>query len=73
VREVPAALHLIIAGGLVCAYGALLLASIGTSDAATGTLVAYGLAFTVRGVVTSPPGPAYSAAAGREADGDRAA
>jgi hypothetical protein len=31
---------LMVAGGLACAYGALILASIGTSDTATGTLVA---------------------------------
>ena len=45
-----ATLLLIIAGGLACAYGALILASIGTSDTATGTLVAYGLTFAVPGV-----------------------
>jgi hypothetical protein len=32
---------LILAGGLACAYSALILASIGTSDTATGALVAY--------------------------------
>ena len=45
-----AALMLMIAGGLACAYGALILASIGTSDTATGTLVARGLTFAVPGV-----------------------
>jgi hypothetical protein len=45
-----AALLLMFAGGLACAYGALILASIGTSDTATGTLVAYGLTFAVPGV-----------------------
>jgi hypothetical protein len=41
---------LMVAGGLACAYGALILASIGTSDTATGTLVAYGLSFAGPGV-----------------------
>jgi hypothetical protein len=49
---VPALLAtlLILAGVLGCAYGALILASIGTSDTATGALVAYGLTFAVPGV-----------------------
>ena len=49
-RAPLATLLLIVAGGLACAYGALILASIGMSDTATGTLVAYGLAFAVPGV-----------------------
>jgi hypothetical protein len=54
---------LILAGGVACAYGALILASIGTSDTATETLVAYGLTFAIPGrrcsrrrhVATAPP------------------
>jgi hypothetical protein len=47
---------LILAGGLACAYGALILASIGTSDTATGALVAYGLTFAVPGVAAVAAG-----------------
>ena len=55
-RAFLAALLLIIAGGLACAYGAVILASIGTSDTATGALVAYGLAFAVPGVAAVAAG-----------------
>jgi hypothetical protein len=41
---------LILAGGLACAYGTLVLASIGSSDTATEALVAYGLIFVVPGI-----------------------
>jgi hypothetical protein len=51
-----ATLLLMIAGGATCAYGALILASIGTSDTATGTLVAYGLTFAVPGVAAVAAG-----------------
>jgi hypothetical protein len=47
---------LILTGGLACAYGALIFASIDTSDTATGALVAYGLAFAVLGVVAVATG-----------------
>jgi hypothetical protein len=50
VRALFAAL-LIIAGGLACAYGVLIFASIDTSDTATGTLVAFGLTLVLPGVV----------------------
>ena len=55
-RALLAPLLLMIAGGLACAYGALILASIGTSDTATGTLVAYGLTFAVPGVAAVAAG-----------------
>ena len=55
-RALLATLLLILAGGVVCAYGALILASIGTSDTATGTLVAYGLTFAVPGVAAGAAG-----------------
>jgi hypothetical protein len=45
-----AATLLILAGGLACAYGTLLLASIGSSDTATEELVAYGLIFILPGL-----------------------
>ena len=45
-----AALLLILAGGLACAYGALIFASIDTSDTATGALVVFGLTFALPGV-----------------------
>jgi hypothetical protein len=51
-----ATLLLIIVGGLACAYGGLILASISTSDTATGTLVAYGLTFAVPGVAAVAAG-----------------
>jgi hypothetical protein len=41
---------LILAGGLACAYGALVLASIGSSDTATEALVVYGLVFVAPGI-----------------------
>jgi hypothetical protein len=56
VRAVFDALLLIIAGGLACAYGALILASIGTFDTATGALVAYGLTLAVPGVAAVAAG-----------------
>jgi hypothetical protein len=56
VRALLAILMLIIAGGLACAYGVLILASIGASDTATGTLVAYGLTFAVPGVAAMVAG-----------------
>jgi hypothetical protein len=43
------ALVLILTGCLACAYGALIIASIDTSDTATGALVAYGLTFAIPG------------------------
>jgi hypothetical protein len=45
-----AAMLLILVGGLACAYGTLVLASIGSSDTATEALVAYGLIFVVPGI-----------------------
>jgi hypothetical protein len=45
-----AAMLLVLAGGLACAYGTLVLASIGSSDTATGALVAYVLIFVVPGI-----------------------
>jgi drug/metabolite transporter (DMT)-like permease len=45
-----AGLVLMLAGGLACAYGTLILASIGSSDTATETLVAYGLIFVLPGM-----------------------
>ena len=45
-----AGLLLMLAGGLACAYGALILASIGSSDTATDSLVAYGLVFVLPGI-----------------------
>jgi lipopolysaccharide export LptBFGC system permease protein LptF len=51
-----ATLLLILAGGLACAYGALILASIGSSDSDSGTLVSYGLAFLVPGIVAIAAG-----------------
>jgi hypothetical protein len=56
VRALVATLLLIVAGGLACAYGALIFASIGTSDTATGALVAYGLTFAVPGVAAVAAG-----------------
>jgi hypothetical protein len=56
VRALLAILLLIIAGGLACAYGVLILASIGASDTATGTLVAYGLTVAVPGVAAMVAG-----------------
>jgi hypothetical protein len=47
---------LMLAGGLACAYGAGILASIETSDTATGTLVAYGLTFALPGVAAVAAG-----------------
>ena len=44
------ALLLMLAGGLACAYGTLLLASIGSSDTATEALVTYGLIFVLPGI-----------------------
>jgi hypothetical protein len=44
-----AGLLLMLAGGLACAYGALILASIGSSDTATDSLVAYSLVFVLPG------------------------
>ena len=55
-RTLLAPLLLMIAGGLACAYGALILASIGTSDTATGTLVTRGLTFAVPGVAAVAAG-----------------
>lgn len=49
-RALLVTLLLMVAGGLACAYGALILASIDTSDTATWTLVAYGLTFALPGV-----------------------
>lgn len=51
-----AALLLILTGCLACAYGALIFASIDTSDTATGALVAYGLTFAVPGVAAVAAG-----------------
>jgi hypothetical protein len=48
-RRIAATL-LILMGGLACAYGTLLLASIGSSDTATEALVTYGLIFIVPGI-----------------------
>ena len=45
-----ATLLLILVGCLACAYGALIFASIDTSDTATGALVTYGLTLAVPGV-----------------------
>jgi hypothetical protein len=45
-----AALLLMLAGGLACAYGTLLLASIGSSDTVTEALVAYGMMFVLPGI-----------------------
>ena len=45
-----AALLLMLAGGLACAYGTLLLASISSSDTATDALVAFGLIFVLPGI-----------------------
>jgi hypothetical protein len=50
VRTLVGALLLILGGGLACAYGTLILASIDTSDTATGSLVAFGLTFALPGV-----------------------
>ena len=55
-RALLATLLLMLAGGLACAYGALILASIDTSDTATGTLVAYGLTFALPGVAAVAAG-----------------
>jgi hypothetical protein len=54
--RVVLAILLIVAGGLACAYGALIFASIRRSDTATGTLVAYGLEFAVPGVAAVAAG-----------------
>jgi hypothetical protein len=43
-------LLVMLAGGLACAYGTLLLASIGSSDSATEALVGYGLIFVLPGI-----------------------
>jgi drug/metabolite transporter (DMT)-like permease len=51
-----ATLLLILTGCLACAYGALIFASIDTSDTATGALVAYGLTFAVPGVAAVAAG-----------------
>jgi drug/metabolite transporter (DMT)-like permease len=51
-----ATLMLMLAGGLASAYGVLILASIGSSDTDTGTLVAYGLAFAVPGIAAIAAG-----------------
>jgi len=56
VRALLAMLLLILAGGVACAYGALILASIGTSDTATETLVAYRLTFAIPGVAAVAAG-----------------
>jgi hypothetical protein len=45
-----ATILLIVAGGLACAYGTLVLASIGSSDSASEALVAGGLIFVVPGI-----------------------
>ena len=41
---------LLLAGGLACVYGTLLLVSIGSSDTATETLVITGLIFLLPGI-----------------------
>ena len=41
---------LIVVGLLACAYGLLILASISSSDTATGTLVGFGLTFAIPGL-----------------------
>jgi hypothetical protein len=56
VAALLATLLLILTGCLACAYGALILASIDTSDTATGALVAYGLTFAVPGVAAVAAG-----------------
>jgi hypothetical protein len=56
VRALLAPLLLMIVGGPACACGALILASIDTSDTATGTLVAYGLTFTAPGLAAVAAG-----------------
>jgi len=48
-RRIAASL-VMLAGGLACAYGTLILASIGSSDTATEALVAYGLIFLLPGI-----------------------
>ena len=45
-----ATLMLILTGCVACAYGALIFASIDTSDTATGALVAFGLIFAIPGL-----------------------
>jgi len=45
-----AALLMMLVGGLACAYGALIFASISSSDTATESLVAYGLIFALPGI-----------------------
>jgi hypothetical protein len=56
VAALLATLLLILTGCLACAYGALIFASIDTSDTATGALVAYGLTFAVPGVAAVAAG-----------------
>jgi hypothetical protein len=56
VAALLATLLLILTGSLACAYGALIFASIDTSDTATGTLVAYGLTFAVPGIAAVAAG-----------------
>jgi hypothetical protein len=56
VAALLATLLLILTGSLACAYGALIFASIDTSDTATRTLVAYGLTFAVPGVAAVAAG-----------------
>ena len=45
-----AALLVMLVGGLACAYGVLIFASIDSSDTATESLVAYGLIFALPGI-----------------------
>jgi hypothetical protein len=56
VAALLATLLLILTGCLACAYGALIFASIDTSDTATGALVAYGLTFAFPGVAAVAAG-----------------
>jgi hypothetical protein len=56
VAALLATLLLILTGCLACAYGALIFASIDTSDTATGVLVAYGLTFAVPGIAAMAAG-----------------
>jgi hypothetical protein len=51
-----AALLLLLAGGLACAYGTLILVSTGSSDTATETLVGYGLIFVLPGIAAVTAG-----------------
>jgi len=56
VSAVLATVLLIFTGCLACAYGALIFASIDTSDTATGALVAYGVIFAVPGLAAVAAG-----------------